>query len=126
DVLHQLCNHANGIAIARPHNTIVKTTPDARDFTPALHDALPIISSYRNVVEGDYIGTEADGIHQLGNDANGIAIEGLVNTIGGTTADARAVISGKPADGVLISCYSNVVEGDYIGTAAHRIHEPCN
>src|SRR5207248_2866190 len=38
------------------------------------------------------------------------------NTIGGTVAGARNVISGNYEDGVDISASSNLVEGNYIGT----------
>ena len=76
-----------------------------------------------NVVEGDYIGTDASGAQALGNGNCGVWISGGANhnTIGGTTAAARDVISGNAAHGVYLldpGTTGDVVEGDYIGTSA--------
>ena len=38
------------------------------------------------------------------------------NTIGGTTAAARNIISGNSSTGVYLTGNNDVVEGDYIGT----------
>ena len=76
-----------------------------------------------NVVEGDYIGTNAAGTEAVGNGGDGVDIVSgaTFNTVGGTTAGARDVISGNMGVGVSISgsgTSGNVVEGDYIGTNA--------
>ncbi|HUY32931.1 MAG TPA: PKD domain-containing protein [Pirellulales bacterium] len=58
---------------------------------------------------------------QFVQNANGILITSANNTIGGTTAAARNVISGNVGDGVQITglgATGNVVEGDYIGIDA--------
>ena len=77
-------------------------------------------SATGNVVLGNLIGTNAAGTGPLGNSNNGVLINGGANnTIGGTTAAARNIISGNTDDGVLFygpSATGNVVEGDYIGT----------
>ena len=57
--------------------------------------------------------------------SNGVLIQGGAtgNTIGGTTAAARNVISGNAVCGVYLigqGTSGNVVEGDYIGTNADR------
>ena len=78
-----------------------------------------------NVVAGDFIGTDITGTLALGNGTNGVEIltSASGNTIGGTTAGARNIISGNSPGyygtaGVLIGVGAdgNVVEGDYIGT----------
>ena len=91
-----------------------------------------------NLVQGNFIGTDAMGAHALGNGSNGVSIgtgaDG--NTIGGTLAGAGNVISGNgvytgqvsPTQksflaGVTISGYgdgarNNIVQGNRIGTAA--------
>ena len=80
-----------------------------------------------NLVEGNYIGADATGTtsmdaqgNSLGND-EGIRIEyASDNTIGGTTAGARNIISGNSEDGIdigLSGATGNVVEGNYIGTS---------
>jgi titin len=74
-----------------------------------------------NVVRGDLIGTDASGTHALANGSGGVVIKSGAtnNTIGGTTVEARDVISGNSSNGVGIGnggTTGNVVEGDYIGT----------
>jgi CSLREA domain-containing protein len=71
-----------------------------------------------NVVEGNYIGTDVTGTVPLGNSNAGVMIGGPDNRIGGTTAEARNVLSGN-LEGVTIadpSATGNVVLGNYIGT----------
>ena len=73
-----------------------------------------------NVVEGNYLGTNVAGTSALGNN-QGISIfsPSTNNTIGGTTAAARNVISGNSNRGISISGGSgNFVIGNYIGTNA--------
>ncbi len=81
-----------------------------------------------NVVEGNFIGTDETGTtafdqngRPLGNGDDGVAISGGAsdNTIGGTTAGVRDLISGNANDGVDIDgtgTTGNVVDGDFIGT----------
>src|SRR5262249_48372942 len=74
-------------------------------------------------VQGNLIGTTADGMHALGNAAVGVFIqdETTGNLVGGTTAAQRNVIAGTPnaGDGVrIIAANSNTVEGNFIGVAA--------
>ena len=74
-----------------------------------------------NVVAGDLIGTDSTGTHALANPIGVYIGNGASdNTIGGTTAIARDVISGNTGDGVHIvnGATGNVVEGDYIGLNA--------
>jgi titin len=73
-----------------------------------------------NVVQGNFIGTNAAGTTDLPN-ATGVRINSnsTGNTVGGTTAAARNVISGNTGAGVfLFGPTGTVVEGNYIGTAA--------
>ncbi len=76
-------------------------------------------SSGDNLIEGNYIGTDATGTQSLGND-QGISFynSGTANTVGGTTPDARNIISGSYNAGVIISGSSGGVlaEGNFIGT----------
>jgi parallel beta-helix repeat protein len=73
-----------------------------------------------NLIQGNLIGLTAAGNSGLGNAEDGIAINGGTgNTIGGTTAGARNVISGNGSNGVDIvqlTDSGNVVLGNYIGT----------
>jgi len=74
-----------------------------------------------NRVQGNYIGTKANGIEPLGNNI-GVVIDGSPgNTIGGTTAAARNVISGNFTFGIRIAftgAMLNEVQGNYIGISA--------
>ena len=84
----------------------------------------------RNLVEGNYIGTDQSGGFPLGNDT-GVFINGAAaNTIGGTVQGARNVIAGYSIStastqggiGVEIAnagASDNLVEGNYIGTDAN-------
>lgn len=57
-----------------------------------------------NVVQGNWIGTNADGATGLGNGAGGVAISygAHTNTIGGTTAGAGNTIADNGGDGIFI------------------------
>jgi subtilisin-like proprotein convertase family protein len=76
-----------------------------------------------NTVAGNHIGTNAAGNAAIPNAEHGIQVDhgADTNTIGGTVAAARNVISGNPAGGVLIqgaATTANLVQGNYIGTDA--------
>ncbi|MEY4906445.1 MAG: hypothetical protein RL260_163, partial [Pseudomonadota bacterium] len=76
-------------------------------------------TSTGNQVQGNYIGTTASGDAALANTNEGIRIEAAGNTIGGTTAGQRNVVSGNGGEGILITtavATGNVVVGNYIGT----------
>jgi titin len=99
-------NQSHGLVITNSacNNTIGGTTAGARDVISGnVYNgvALSGAGTTGNVVEGDYIGTNAAGNAALGNSANGVFFSTSPhNTIGGTTAGARDVISGNAANGV--------------------------
>jgi hypothetical protein len=76
-----------------------------------------------NLIQGNLIGTDAAGTAAVPN-GSGISIsEGANNTIGGTTASARNIISGNSNRGLVITTgynspvvTANVVQGNFIGT----------
>jgi titin len=118
--------NAQGVELlsAATGNTIGGTTAGARDVISANSgDGVRVTGSGTNgnVVEGDYIGTNAVGGYGLvGNAAYGVSIDtgASNNTIGSTIYRFGDVISGNSASGVIISgmgTTGNVVEGDYIG-----------
>jgi len=78
-----------------------------------------LAGSSGNRVEGNYIGTDVAGRTKVPN-SGGVAVSGDGNTIGGTGAGARNVVSGNVSDGVslLSGATGNVVEGNYIGLTA--------
>ena len=72
-----------------------------------------------NLIQGNFLGTSANGTADLGNTSNGVEIQSPSNTIGGTSAADRNIISGNDAQGIRIitsGATGNVVRGNYIGT----------
>jgi len=72
-----------------------------------------------NHIEGNYIGTNAAGTSALPNGLGGINIfQSPNNTIGGTIAEARNLISGNSLAGIQVGSNSsgNVIQGNFIGT----------
>ena len=83
-------------------------------------------------VEGDFIGLDAAGTEARGNGVGVLVENGVNNTIGGTSADARNVIAASRDDGVrVVGDYAyilglvlsrgsdgNVIQGNLIGTDA--------
>jgi hypothetical protein len=72
-----------------------------------------------NVVQGNYIGTDATGLAAAGN-SHGVFIEGgsAQNLVGGSGESARNVISGNKGDGVHVAQtggVGNIVRGNYVG-----------
>ena len=78
-----------------------------------------LVASNGNTVVGNFVGTDAAGTSALGN-GQGIHVLGLNNTIGGTNAADRNLVSGNAAgSGVFIEAGSgDVVQGNLIGTNA--------
>jgi uncharacterized repeat protein (TIGR01451 family)/CSLREA domain-containing protein len=81
------------------------------------------VGTTNNVVAGNLIGTNATGTAAIGNARNGVEINSAAagNTVGGTAAAARNVISGNSGVGVLIdsaNTNNNVITGNFIGTDA--------
>lgn len=78
--------------------------------------------STNNVVSGNYIGTDATGTVDLGNDPDcGVRIQAgsSDNVIGGETAAERNVISGNEHDGIYVTevgTTGNQIVGNYVGT----------
>ena len=75
-------------------------------------------SNHDTLIAGNFIGTTPAGTGAIPN-GDGLDIAGYDNTIGGTTAATRNVISGNNGFGVLIhqtAATGNMVMGNYIGT----------
>jgi CSLREA domain-containing protein len=76
-----------------------------------------------NIVAGNYIGINAAGTAPVGNAVFGVSITAGAtgNTIGGTVAAARNVISGNGQFGIIMAgatTSGNQIQGNYIGTNA--------
>jgi hypothetical protein len=101
-----LYNGENGVFIGAPYNTVGGTQAGARNVISGnAKSGVYIYGAYamRNQVMGNYVGTDASGTKNLGNNSIGVAIESATNnTVGGTQAGARNVISGNEGRGVAI------------------------
>lgn len=89
-----------------PANTIGGTKAAARNIISNndFHGvAISGTGTTGNKVMGNYIGTEADGVEDLGNGNDGVIIfDSPGNTIGGTKPTMRNIISGNEGNGVEI------------------------
>lgn len=122
-------------------NRIGGTSGGDRDVISGNYDGVALlpggspqapVATYRNVVEGNFIGLNAYGTAALANNGDGVFIEDTPiyvngqrtlfvtgNTLGGTAGGTANVISGNVGDGIEISSAArNTVEGDLIGTDA--------
>jgi len=76
-----------------------------------------------NVIQGNYIGTDAAGVAGRGNFFEGITVQSNRNTqIGGVTPGAGNVVSANNNRGIYLSYASgNVLQGNRVGTQADGI-----
>jgi beta-lactamase superfamily II metal-dependent hydrolase len=115
-----LGNSGKGVLIHGSNNTIGGMAAGAGNVISGNdREGVMILDSGAtgNQVQGNLIGTDVSGTADLGNSDNGVVIYGSGNTIGGTVAGARNVISGN-LSGVAIAASGtgNQVQGNYIGT----------
>ncbi len=114
--------NGNGIHVSSSGNFIGGDTAAERNVIAGnLGNALVILGD-NNMVQGNYVGTTADGLNALGND-DGIGVIGNGNTIGGPNTGAGNVLSGSTSTvgagagvGLHSSAANNTIEGNLIGT----------
>ena len=121
-----LANAFIGVSIGdgAQSNTVGGTTANARNIISGNgRQGLALFNSNtnNNIVQGNYIGTNFSGNAGMGNSWAGIGIWGGAqsNTVGGTAANARNIISGNLQDAVAVrdaNTSSNAISGNYIGT----------
>jgi len=118
-------NNRNGVHIyaeARA-NIIGGTDPGDRNIISGNNGVGITIRGSANIVQGNYIGTDASGTAAIPNGMEGIWIapDAQDNIVGGSSAEERNVISGNDLFGISISgrgATGNVVKGNYIGVDA--------
>ena len=100
---------APAIASAAPR----ATATSSRGIPPASSSSA-MATSWR----GTSSGTDRSGTRALGNGTGVQVYAGAENTIGGTTSDARNLVSGNRFDGVELvdNARDNLVVGNYVGT----------
>ena len=125
---------AQGIILATSNNVVGGTTPAARnvlgagDFGGIIIQPSGAFPTSGNVVQGNYVGTDASGNVALGFISHGIVIFNSSddNVIGGTAPGAGNVISGNGIgfriDGLNAGAdgppTGNIVQGNFIGVGA--------
>jgi len=116
----------NGLYLVASNSTIRGMTITGFKGDGTLNGCGIAVDGDNNVIEGNFLGTNAAGDSNLGNGNSGIIIvEGADgNRIGGTTPAQRNVISGNYGHGVQIGnavvhagASNNRIIGNYIGVA---------
>ena len=124
-----LGNTYDGVATAG-NNTLVggTTTAERNLISGNNYSGVHIWGSSGNLIQGNYIGTNATGTVAIRNSRHGILVEGApTNTIGGITTTPGAppgnVISGNSWQGIQINesatykgANNNLIQGNLIGT----------
>jgi parallel beta-helix repeat protein len=77
-------------------------------------------SVHQMLIVGNFVGVETDGVTAAANQGSGIElINSSGNTIGGTSAQDRNIVSANLQQGILVSgSSSNIIMNNYIGTNA--------
>jgi hypothetical protein len=104
-----------GFGLTGGNNTIGGTTPAARNLISGNFGIGVLIQFSGNVVQGNFIGIDVHGTVALGNTGAGVEVTDSGNTVGGTTAAARNVISANNR-GVQFEGSEHVLQGNFIGT----------
>jgi hypothetical protein len=112
-----------GIVAEANNNTIGGTVSGSRNIISGNQVSGVFLSGSNvnnNAIQGNYIGMNATGNNALSNGHDGILIQSGANnnSIGGTSSEARNVISGNGESALRIEANSNQVRGNYIGTNA--------
>lgn len=119
----QAGENSNGVVLLAMHSTIRGLVINRFGDAGIRLESDP--SAY-NIIEGNFIGTDAGGTRALGN-KDGILIDANpYNLIGGTAPQSRNLISGNRENGVLtghftfgLGTFNNRILGNYIGTDRH-------
>jgi len=117
-----MANELAGVYIEVPGNTIGGTASGAGNVISGnWANGIFIYSATasNNVVEGNFIGTDATGTTAVANGYSGVALSNApANIIGGTLSGAGNVISGNYNSGISLggNTLGSVIQGNYIGT----------
>ena len=113
-------NGGDGVNVSISGGTVGLTTSIMGNVISGnTSNGISIAAGTGNLVQGNDIGTNAAGTSKLANGVDGVLIASGGNTVGGTTAATRNIISGNGLDGVSLTdggANNNLVEGNYIGT----------
>ncbi|HEX8227975.1 MAG TPA: S-layer homology domain-containing protein [Chloroflexia bacterium] len=108
-------NWEDGLAIGAPGTVVRGLIINGFDNGGVFQSGI-FINTSGVKIEGNYIGTNADGTAANRN-GSAMRLQGGSNTIGGTTPAARNLISGNTRGIYIITSSANRIEGNLIGTA---------
>jgi hypothetical protein len=112
-------SNAKGVYVTGAINVVGGVSPDKRNIISGHATGVEIEGTFAtdNVVVGNYIGTDADGLVDLGNAEGVFVTEGASgNYIGGTLPGEGNLISGNDVFNVVIyNASNNTVSGNIIG-----------
>ncbi len=109
-----LGNTGSGLLIESSDSTIGGDTPADRNVISGNQFGAFMTGASNNVVQGNYIGTDADGNQQIQNDTSGIRVGGPDTTIGGTSPGQENLIAFNGGDGVLVVAADSSIRGNSI------------
>ena len=91
-------------------------SPGVRNLICGNGTGVLLLGTTRDVVQGNFIGTDVTGRYDLGNDGDGLDLQGCsLCTVGG--ANAGNVIANNSGNGIfLLGCSTNVLQGNWVGT----------
>jgi|GEM_PF-1783920 len=123
DGTQPLANGSYGIQVGGDGTktiTIGGTTTAARNVISANYQGIQVDTTAQ--IQGNFIGTDADGARPLPNLGAGVSLDGGNSIVGGTASGAGNLISGNGGNGVRVGGYyayqgnNNVLQGNLIGT----------
>jgi hypothetical protein len=104
-----------GVRVESDNNRIGGTTLSDRNVIAAGYDNVNITGA-GNVVQGNFIGTNAAGTSALAEGGTGVGVGGSGNVVGGTAIGAGNLISGHYTGVYLGDAGGHLVQGNLIGT----------
>lgn len=115
----RVAGNRNGLVVdGASDNVIGGTTPESRNIISGNTLNGLWLSGSRNLVRGNFIGTDVTGTVALGNAVGIGTADSSDHIIGGSIESARNFVSGNSDTGIFLSrrTVGNVIQGNLIGT----------
>ena len=110
-------NLGAGVSLGGDNITIGGTVPGARNVISGnAGTGIGVWPGNNIVIQGNYVGLDATGAAEIGNDHMGVQLAGVGATLGGTSPEAGNVISANGSVGVYVNGSGNSIQNNLIGT----------